>query len=166
MKKLNQRAFAPVEILVVVLVLIVVAFVGYSAWQKSTSGSSGNDSLVTNPDADAISVSYRMLWNSQVKVQACRISTNQSSGVKVRSWFGRRGSSVRGIYRSRISTSFTNRPSNNPQRILAGRGNSNSPRVFFYAYWRNNNGQLQYGDYSRSFFGLSVCGRNFPLSWL
>lgn len=44
MNKLNQKAFAPVELLVVVLVLIVVAFVGFTAYKNSNN---------TNPDSQA-----------------------------------------------------------------------------------------------------------------
>jgi len=45
MKKLNQKAFAPVEVLVVVLILIVVAFIGFLAWQRSSNNS--------NPESQA-----------------------------------------------------------------------------------------------------------------
>ncbi len=63
MKKLNQKAFAPVELLVVILILIVVAFIGYSAWQRSTSKSNTSGS---NNVADALSVTEngRASWNA------------------------------------------------------------------------------------------------------
>jgi Tfp pilus assembly protein PilE len=62
MKKLNQKAFAPVEVLVVVLIMIVVAFIGFTAWQRSASRSSSNGADMV---ADALSVTEngRANWN-------------------------------------------------------------------------------------------------------
>jgi len=44
MKNLNQKAFAPVEILVVVLILIVLAFVGFTTWQQQDNKDAKADS--------------------------------------------------------------------------------------------------------------------------
>ncbi len=62
MKKLNQKAFASVEILVVVLIFIVVAFIGFSAWQRSTAKSNKSGS---NNVAEALSVTEngRASWS-------------------------------------------------------------------------------------------------------
>lgn len=56
MKKINQKAFAPVEVLVVVLILIVVAFIGYTAWSKS------NNSAPESQAASRIARTTRSLY--------------------------------------------------------------------------------------------------------
>jgi len=65
MKKLNQKAFAPVELLVVILVLIVVAFIGFTAYQRTNNSK-------TDKQADA-SGPKLMLANNGIQIFACRI---------------------------------------------------------------------------------------------
>jgi type II secretory pathway pseudopilin PulG len=82
MKKLNQKAFAPVEVLVVVLIMIVVAFIGYSAYQRANNTNQGSES---NQEANA--TGYKTLvYGQQIGaiVQGCRAGSTVNSGVKIR----------------------------------------------------------------------------------
>ncbi len=93
-KKLNQKAFAPVELLVVVLVMIVIAFIGYSAWQRSNNT---NQSTLTNLKADA--AGYKTLAYQQelgAIIQGCRVGASINSGVKIRM----KGITIRGNNRT------------------------------------------------------------------
>lgn len=58
MKKLNQKAFTHIELLLVVLTLFVVTIIGFSAYQKSENGSS------SNPQANAAGYRYKTIWKS------------------------------------------------------------------------------------------------------
>lgn len=134
MKNLNQKAFAPVEILVVVLVMIVIAFIGYSAWQRSTSKTSeGGDASVADA---AFYTTARPEWQYRMKVQLCRFGYSARSGIsiKVRSRNGldRRASAY--VQYGNANTSFSNSEvRNGSDRPLTGyTGSKGNPKVNVY----------------------------------
>ncbi len=95
MKKLNQKAFAPVEVLVVVLILIVVAFIGFTAWQRSSNINAGNnieENKLTNVDAAGFTRVINL--GSRGMVYACRTSPANLSPIR---WYfaGSRASKAR-----------------------------------------------------------------------
>ncbi len=113
MKKLNHQAFAPVEVLVVVLILIVVAFIGFSAYQRVNNS---NQTSLTNPEANA--AGYKTLAYAQplgAIVQGCRAGSTVNSGVKIRM----KGVTVRGNSPTNTSAYIVLRSSSPPWRRLS-----------------------------------------------
>jgi len=78
MKKLNQKAFAPVEVLVVVLILIAVAFIGFTAYNRTNS---------TNPDSQAETRTTGLKLTGQhngVQFYACKVGSKPRNGIKIK----------------------------------------------------------------------------------
>jgi len=134
MKKLNQKAFAPVEVLVVVLILVVVAFVGFTAWQKSSSSS---NQVTGNKEADAaFYTTSRPEWQYRMKVQLCRFGYSARSGIsiKVRSRSGLDRRASASVHYGNANTSFSNSEvRNGSDRPLTGyTGSKGNPKVNVY----------------------------------
>jgi len=78
MKKLNQKAFSHIELIIVAVVIALVAGIGYTVWQRSSN---------SNPDSQAaskISVSFTKVLDSKSygKVYACKNSSNFHEGAQ------------------------------------------------------------------------------------
>lgn len=82
MKKLNQKGFTTIEILLIVLVVTVVVSIGYFAYQRANNT---NQISSTNPEASATGYAT-LVYGQEIGtiVQGCRAGSNVNSGVGIR----------------------------------------------------------------------------------
>lgn len=83
MKKLNNKGFGHVEILIVVAVVAVTALIGGFVWQNSKSKDSSADTVATESSSRTGIKKVGKKYKG-IQIYACRASSKPRDGVKVK----------------------------------------------------------------------------------